>query len=167
MPCVGISMGLPISLEFENLPSPLDDDRPERGAPEALAPGTLASWVDRFLKAAAEPTCAASIDAQREALSMLFPEGRIAGVSLVPPLKVGPEFPGSLGLLLVPDYLDYRETELSLAFRRIIEAPVWEGYSNGLMRTTLMIGTIETACTVVIARAIDHETLLKAAKEGI
>lgn len=159
-------MRLPQTLEFETLPSPLDDDRPERGSADALAPGTLASWVERFLTAATEPTSPASIDAQREALSMLFPESRVAGVSLVPPLKVGPEFPGSLGLLLVPDFLDYQETDLGSAFRNLIEAPDWQGYANGLMRTTLTLGDVEAACTLVIARAIDRDTLLRAAKNG-
>ena len=166
MPFVGISMGLPISLEFETLPSPIDDDRSEPGSPETLTPETLSSWVERFLTAAAEPTSPASIDAQREALSMLFPEARVAGVSLVPPLKVGPDFPGSLGLLLVPDFLDYHESDLGNAFRKIIESPDWSGYADGLMRTTLSLGSSETACTLVIARAIDHETLMRAAKHG-
>ncbi|MNR80460.1 hypothetical protein D3C72_111830 [compost metagenome] len=167
MPFVGISMRLPISLEFETLPSPTDDDRSEPGSAEPLSPGTLSSWVERFLSAAAEPTSPASIDAQREALSMLFPEARVAGVSLVPPLKVGPDFPGSLGLLLVPDFLDYHETDLGCAFRNILEAPDWSNYADGLLRTTLLLGEVETACTLVIARAIDHETLLRAAKHGL
>ena len=166
MPSVGISMRLPISLEFETLSSPLEDDRSEGSASETLAPGALSSWVERFLAAAAEPTCPESIDAQREALSMLFPEARVAGVSLVPPLKVGPDFPGSLGLLLVPDFLDYHETELGIAIRKIIEDPDWSGYANGLMRTILSLGKAEAACTLVIARAIDHDTLLRAAMNG-
>lgn len=159
-------MGLPPTLEFETLPNPLDDDRPDGDSPEALTPATLASWVERFLIAAAEPTCPDTIDAQREALSMLFPEARVAGVSLVPPLKVGPDFPGSLGLLLVPDFLDYHETELGSAFRKIIEDPDWTGYSNGLLRTNLSLGAVEASCTLVIARAIDRTTLLRAAQAG-
>ncbi len=97
---------------------------------------------------------------------MLFPEARVAGVSLVPPLKVGPDFPGSLGLLLVPDFLDYHETDLGAAFRRVLDDPDWFGYSNGLLRTRLTLGEVETECTLVIARAVDHATLLRAAQDG-
>jgi hypothetical protein len=160
-------MGLPPTLELETLPTPQDDDRLDGVSPESLTAATRTSWVDRFLLAAAEPTCPDTIDAQREALSMLFPEARVAGVSLVPPLKVGPDFPGSLGLLLVPDFLDYHETELGSAFRKIIDAPDWSDYSNGLLRTTLSLGSVEASCTLVIARAIDHATLLRAAQAGL
>jgi hypothetical protein len=160
-------MGSPNSLELETLPTPLDDDRPDGVSPDSQARMARVSWVERFLAAAAEPTCPETIDAQREALSMLFPEARVAGVSLVPPLKVGPDFPGSLGLLLVPDFLDYQESDLGAAFRRILDAPDWSGYANGLLRSTLTLGKLEATCTLVIARAIDHDTLLRASRDGL
>ena len=85
---MGISMRLPTFQEFETLPTPQDDDRLDGVSPEPRTAVTLTSWVERFISAAAEPTCPETIDAQREALSMLFPEARVAGVSLIPPLKV-------------------------------------------------------------------------------
>lgn len=163
LPCVGISIGLPNALEVETLPTPHHDDRKDG----ALSAEQTLSWVERFLSAAAEPTCPETIDAQREALSMLFPEARVAGISMIPPLKVGPDFPGSLGLLLVPDFLDYRETDLGAALRNLIDGPDWSGYANGLMRKTMAIGSVEAVCTLVIARAIDRKTLLQAASEGL
>lgn len=159
-------MGLPSLLESETLPTPREEDRPDGVSPDVQARLTLDCWVERFLAAAAEPTCPQSIDAQREALSMLFPDARVAGVSLVPPLKVGPEFPGSLGLLLVPDSLDYHESELSAAIRRIIDASDWTAYSNGLLRASVLLGNVEAHCTLVVARAVDHATLLSAARRG-
>jgi hypothetical protein len=160
-------MGSPSLLEPETLPTPHDDDRPDEGSSEAQIRMTRASWVDRFLAAAAEPTSPASINAQREALSMLFPEARVAGVSLVPPLKVGPDFPGSLGLLLIPEAADYPESELGLAIRSIIDSPDWTGYANGLMRSTVSLRDVRTSCALVVARAIDRTTLLRAAGEGL
>lgn len=160
-------MGLPYPVEPETLPTPRDDEHWDRGSSESRTAATLTSWVERFIAAANEPTSPESIDAQREALSMLFPEARVAAVSLVPPLKVGPDFPGSLGLLLIPGHLDYLETDLGSAFRRLLDHSDWRGYANGLLRTRLTIGTLETDCALVIARAIDPDTLLRAARHGV
>lgn len=158
-------MGSPIVQESETLPNPSDDDRPDVQAAQART--TRERWVERFLVAASEPTSAKSIDAQREALSMLFPEARVAGVSLVPPRRVDPDFPGSLGLVLVPDSLDVAEGQLSVAIRKILEAPDWPDYSNGLLRATLSLSPGHAPCALVVARAIDRATLTQAALEGL
>ncbi len=152
-------------MELETLPDPLDEERPE--APAAQTRSTRECWVERFLVAAAEPTCPESIDAQREALSMLFPEARVAGVSLVPPMRVGPDFPGSLGLILVADCLDVSEALLTTAIRALFDAPEWPGYASGLMRANLDLGKLSTPCALVVARAIDRSTLTQAADHGI